>query len=126
MHTRNTNARFHALTAVRSRRGLVGLLTAFGLTGWRGGVATAFCSKPGGKCVINADCCGPGAKCKNLADIGECTCRANRVACAGICCPPGQACCGRCADLLTDPNNCGACFTICDDGEHCVGGACTA
>ena len=68
------------------------------------------CSKLGGRCAVNRDCCGPGTRCKQVGN-GKCRCKANRAPCAGICCPVGQACCGRCADLQTDTNNCGACFT---------------
>jgi hypothetical protein len=84
------------------------------------------CSKLDGECFVNRDCCGPGTRCQNMAGSRKCRCRLGRVACAGICCPVGQACCGRCANLQTDPNNCGACFTVCATDETCVAGSCTA
>jgi hypothetical protein len=83
------------------------------------------CSKLGGKCAFNGDCCGPGTRCRKFGN-GKCRCKVNRAACAGICCRPGQACCGRCADLQTDAGNCGACFTNCGEDETCVAGVCTS
>jgi hypothetical protein len=82
------------------------------------------CFKLGGKCAVNSDCCGPGTRCKKVGN-GECRCKKQRIPCAGICCPVGQACCGRCADLQTDTNHCGACFTVCGADQTCVAGSCT-
>jgi hypothetical protein len=39
-------------------------------------------------------------------------------------CPSGQTLCdGTCVDIQSDPQNCGACGTVCDSGE-CDGGVC--
>lgn len=84
------------------------------------------CSKLNGKCLFSGDCCGPGTRCKKVGNRRKCRCKQDRSPCAGICCPAGQACCGRCADLQTDANNCGACFTPCAADESCIGGVCTA
>ena len=54
-----------------------------------------------------------------------CRCRPTASKCGPICCAVGKACCDRCADLQTDPNNCGACFTACATDETCVAGSCT-
>ncbi|MGH2615344.1 MAG: pentapeptide repeat-containing protein [Thermomicrobiales bacterium] len=41
-------------------------------------------------------------------------------------CPAGQTCCnGRCVDLDTDANNCGACGIICDPDGSCQSGECS-
>ena len=45
---------------------------------------------------------------------GTPTCKGDEVLCGGAC-----------ADTSTDPRNCGACGTICGDGEICADGACT-
>lgn len=82
------------------------------------------CFKLGGKCAVNSDCCGPGTRCKQGGN-GECRCKKQRTPCAGICCPVGQACCGRCTDLQTDTNHCGACFVACGADQTCVAGSCT-
>jgi hypothetical protein len=82
------------------------------------------CSKLGGRCAVNGDCCGPGTRCKRGGN-GECRCKKRRTPCAGICCPVGQACCGRCTDLQTDANNCGACFVVCGTDQTCAAGTCT-
>ena len=83
------------------------------------------CSKLNGKCLFNGDCCGPGTRCKKVGNRRKCRCQQGRSPCAGICCPTGLACCGRCTDLQTDTDNCGACFTACAVGQTCVAGICT-
>lgn len=39
-------------------------------------------------------------------------------------CTPAGASSGACADVMTDPNNCGRCNAPCAAGESCVGGVC--
>src|SRR4051812_31674089 len=39
------------------------------------------------------------------------------------CCP--NLCFNACADLDTDPQNCGECGIACEQGQACVGGLCT-
>lgn len=42
-----------------------------------------------------------------------------------IACPvPYTNCNGSCVDLMTDPDNCGACGTACTGGKHCYNGNC--
>ena len=36
------------------------------------------------------------------------------------------ACTSKCTDLQTDAANCGSCGVVCEHGQQCVGGACTA
>jgi len=46
--------------------------------------------------------------------------------------PPGGCtggltdCAGTCVDLVTNPDNCGACATVCEAAEFCAAGACTS
>jgi hypothetical protein len=82
------------------------------------------CAKLGGECFVNSDCCASGARCKK-AGRNTCVCKADRAKCGPICCAVGKTCCDLCADLQTDPNNCGACFTVCATDETCVAGSCT-
>lgn len=89
------------------------------------GPAPPKCSKLGGECFVNSDCCEAGARCKR-AGRNTCVCKAGRAKCGPICCAAGRSCCDICADLQTDPNNCGACFTVCATNETCVAGSCTA
>src|SRR5262245_59182571 len=42
-------------------------------------------------------------------------------ACAGC---PGRCCQNKCAELGTDPRNCGACGAMCQPGTQCMGGKC--
>jgi len=124
--------RFDALTArlapPLSRRGSISLLGGLGLgsllagaTGARKkrrnrrrklgcGAGTKRCRR---KCISNAACCGgcpDGGVCQN----GACTP-----------CASGETPCGAtCANLATDPANCGRCGRACHSGE-CLNGACS-
>ena len=53
---------------------------------------------------------------KSSGDGGTCT--SNGAACTLTCC--GSAC----IDVGRDPRNCGACGTVCPDGDICIGGKC--
>lgn len=71
-----------------------------------GGCATATPPEPVG--VV----CGAGQAC----EAGEC-----KVACS-----PGFTRCGdSCVDVRSDPDNCGACGTVCADATSCRAGVCT-
>jgi stigma-specific protein Stig1 len=57
-------------------------------------------------------------------------CASTQACCPGSvnapCCDPGLLCCGNgCADLLSDPKNCGTCGHACPSGQSCCSGACT-
>jgi hypothetical protein len=82
-------------------------------------------SQNGGCTVVNScqscaagltDCCGT---CKNLNDAQSCGSCTNA-------CGSGQVCCsGTCADLKTDPKNCGGCGQLCDAAWlSCQNGTC--
>lgn len=73
--------------------------------------------------------CGPlgtGTGCSNACESGV-TCDSGSCACgAGGDCGPGQTCCddSYCANLGSDPSNCGDCGTECFIGEECNRGTC--
>jgi hypothetical protein len=132
--TRNTRS-FRQVRSTLGRRTLVStLLGALVLplramrraaTAGEPGPVPPKCSKLGGTCFVNSDCCGPGTRCKR-AGRNQCRCQANRAKCGPVCCPIGQACCDQCADLQTDANNCGTCFTVCGADQTCIAGSCTS
>lgn len=78
--------------------------------GLRCGVGTRVCGR---ECIPASACCGScpnGSFCKD----GACTtCTAEETNCGNVC-----------ANLATDPNNCGKCGRSCPSGE-CLNGACT-
>jgi hypothetical protein len=138
------NNRSDALTrslATSRRSAVVGVIAGLGSQLLRGVVARARpqqkqngdplpvppkCSKLNGKCAFNGDCCGTGTRCKRIGNSRKCRCKVGRSPCAGNCCPIGGSCCGRCADLQSDVDHCGACFTACAADETCIAGVCTA
>ncbi len=93
----------------RSRRGLLGLL-AGGLAALEagGGGAAAGCAKAGKRCGHGKRCC-EGARCKH----GRCRCTSSFTTCGG-----------RCVDVETDPNNCGACGNTCAAEQACEDNHC--
>ena len=101
------------LVQSRSRRQVVKTLVGGALGGLLGAAGlkevAAACRRVGQGCNADDDCC-PGARCNNKK---KCVCRAGRTNCAG-----------RCRNLDTDQNNCGACGTECPPGRTCCGGAC--
>ena len=141
MDATHFDAMTRALVAPRSRRrvlvaavgaALGGLLGAAGLK-----EAAAACREVGEKCAADGDCCA-GARCNGK---GRCVCKAGRTNCDGRCrdlvtdeqncgacgqtIPAGKICCFRRArDPETDPNNCGACGVSCPTLTSCCGGAC--
>ena len=62
---------------------------------------------------------------------GKCTCvcaeDGSRPAVDGMCpCPAGQErCFGGCVDILSNPDNCGACVNFCGLNQICTGGVCS-
>src|SRR3954463_9816842 len=69
--------------------------------------ALAHCP-PSRKC--GDKCCPSGFRCKH----GKCKCKGDLTKCGK-----------HCADLATDPANCGSCGHVCAAGQTCVGGQCT-
>jgi predicted outer membrane repeat protein len=71
-----------------------------------------------GICCADADCAEPGAPdCVSHT----CVCSSNGDAA----CPGSETCCNDgCADLQTDPDQCGACGNPCAEGQSCQGGVC--
>ena len=113
------NERFDSLTraavaAPASRRvlarGLAGALLAGVLARLGRADAVAACGKVGEACQRDGDCC-EGARCGG----GTCRCRAGLTNCGG-----------RCRDLATHRNHCGACFNACVRREVCSEGTCLA
>jgi len=74
------------------------------------------------------DCTVGARPAGNICSEGRCYCGAVGTSCSGaLWCTEvteaGGESCG-CADLETDPSNCGACGTVCHAGETCGGGSC--
>jgi hypothetical protein len=68
----------------------------------------------------------PSAIAESCASAAECIPGAECTA-DGVCrCPAGTVGCGdtQCADLSSDPENCGACGAVCPTGTACVVGEC--
>ena len=130
----------------RSRRGALRVLAGGGLgallahrAASRGTAqeAQAVCGLVGEPCRVNGECCH-GNACRD----GTCQCaRVNYTNCNGRCrdlrtnenhcgacntpCEAGQTCCrGRCVDPQTDQLHCGACGNACGREQACAGGAC--
>jgi hypothetical protein len=107
-----------AVTDPTSRRGTLKLLLAAAFAAsisWLNPTeAAARCRKPGEKCQRRgkrrATCCS-GSRCVRR----RCRCAGNRNRCGP-----------RCADLQTDPRNCGTCGKTCATGEICRIGLCVA
>ena len=99
--------------ATTSRRRALRFLVGFALGGLLPSIATdrtagAACGLVGDSCTQDGDCC-PGARC---ARNGTCRCKLGLTACGG-----------RCRNLQTNPNHCGACGHVCASGS-CVAGVC--
>ena len=96
-------------------------------------------AKPGCSCAAGETCCNPftnfccpaGETCCNPGT--EFCCPSGHTCCSNTrkdaCCPPGQLCCDQanngCADVNTDPSNCGSCGKSCGAGNTCNNGRCT-
>lgn len=77
------------------------------------GDGTAYCIGSTQICCENNETCS--APCTHCGPDGYC-----ESACANM-----EACCDAdCVDLLTDPNNCGVCGTVCTGCATCSGGIC--
>jgi hypothetical protein len=93
-----------------------------------------------GKCVPQAifkdspyDCGHCGRVCGNNEYCCDGWCVADKTGGKCSACPKGQSSCSGatpgsnyCADMQTDPKNCGACGKTCASGQECCGGTCTA
>jgi hypothetical protein len=93
-------------------------------------------AKPGCTCQPGQECCNPftnfccpaGETCCN-PETKFC-CPSGHTCCSNThkdaCCPPGLLCCdpanNGCADITTDPSNCGRCGNACDQCQYCVDG----
>jgi hypothetical protein len=79
------------------------------------------CCSPGDSCCLEKSCCSPTEQC---CPSGTC-CPKTGLCCSTGCCTSGQHCCSNaCADLQTDPANCGSCGHVCQTDANCVNGSC--
>ena len=113
------------LATSRTRRGALRLLA--GTLGWSF-VAPLRPEEAAAKCVgLNQSCKKP----KKGRSLGK-----RRRCCSGTRCDQGLCradqcvfgltlCAGRCIEVLSDPNNCGACANRCPDGRSCCNGTCS-
>jgi hypothetical protein len=69
--------------------------------------------------------CSNGRACLCDADCRDGICRADGICAPFPCQPPFTNCAGTCVTLQTDPENCGACGSICPAGSLCINGECT-
>ncbi|MBN9163262.1 MAG: hypothetical protein BGO98_32770 [Myxococcales bacterium 68-20] len=73
--------------------------------------------------------CAPGQECQlDLDSVPQCMCPAGQTFCAFFC--AGAHCIGECADISSDPLNCGACGVLCGGTaetklNECRYGVCT-
>jgi hypothetical protein len=80
----------------------------------------------GGKAMLDPACMGKvDSDCDDFPEDCDqlcCPCKP-----AGKCmpCPQGQIeCNGQCVNAVSDPNHCGACDVICNNGQNCVSANC--
>ena len=100
-----------AVAAGASRRQALRLLAAGALTAWLPRRALAAPARQGTECEAGLTYC-PGANGAFVCVVGDCVC-GDLIYCNGMC-----------ADVATDPSNCGACGVVCTSGV-CDGGGCT-
>jgi hypothetical protein len=107
----DTLARTLAASHRTSRKTLLGAGLGLLLAGRSGDGAAADCKQVGQRCSGDKDCC-KHAQCRLS---GVCACKSGFTDCNG-----------KCKDLTTNKNHCGACNNDCGDGEFCCSGACIA
>ncbi len=86
-----------------------------------GGGTTGTCDKSSGLCSCDGASCAPGAACRKSGPNNFCSCN------GGAACSAGETCCqtpNTCANLQSDPKNCGGCGTACAAGQTCSAGKC--
>src|SRR5215218_5421273 len=89
-----------------------GALLGAGLASVPGVAWANDCRRLGRECRRDFQCCS--RNCVRRGDDKVCGC------------PEGQTRCNvRCVNLQTNERHCGSCGNRCDEGEQCVGGACT-
>ena len=87
-----------------------------GTGGTDGGV-----SGGGGSSGGSAGTAGTGGSAGSTGGTAGSAGSAGGSACSPACASDRNCCTGKCANLANDPRNCGACGTVCKDGEWCNG-----
>lgn len=103
-----TRALAHPVSRRAAVRAFAGGVLGSVLSGFGHRPVAAACRRVGQVCSAAKPCCAA------ICNGGVCTCRGLHV----------RSCNGRCRDLSSNENHCGACNQACGSGKTCCGGHC--